>query len=272
MKSKGLLDKQAVSRAFSNAASSYDSIANIQHTTGDLLLTLLDGSGALDRSGLRCLDLGAGTGRETLRLAERAQPSTLLALDIAPGMCTTITSRMPCQAIQADFDSLPVAAGSIDLIFANLALQWSDDLSALLSALHDTLDAGGVIGFNTLLAGSMQEIDAAWATLDDSEHTLEFEQAATLENRLRQFFRIEKLSVDQFTDCHETIEETLQSLRGIGASNHLSNRPKRTMTKSRYRHFLSALEQQALINDVRHERAGEYGLTYVIFSAVCRKI
>lgn len=271
MTQRSLLDKQAVARAFSNAANGYDRIANIQQKTGGHLLSLIDACGVKLKAGSRCLDLGAGTGRETRQLAKQLQPDMLVALDIAPGMCQSVSNRLSCHTLQADFDSLPIVDNSMDLIFANLALQWSDDLPKLLGNLRAVLSANGVIAFNTLLQGSMQEIDAAWADLDDAEHTLDFARRDDIENQLSSFFRIEKITVDRFVDTHETIEETLQSLRGIGASNHLSDRPKRTLTKMRYRRFLSALEQKTLVRDIGHERAGEYGLTYNVLSAVCSK-
>lgn len=90
------------------------------------------------------VDLGCGTGEQTLTLARRFPQARVLGLDSSPEML----SRAPVQQApnlsfaQGDIRDL---GGHYDLIYSNAALQWLPDHEALLPALWTLLQPGGVL-------------------------------------------------------------------------------------------------------------------------------
>lgn len=101
---------------------------------------------------LRILELGAGDGRSTLRLAQRLallRPgSSLTMLDMAPTICETTLSKFAAigwtiEVVTADvFDWLAATDRSFDLVLANLFLHHFEDaeLARLLSAVAQKAD------------------------------------------------------------------------------------------------------------------------------------
>lgn len=77
-----LPDKRQVAASFSRAATSYDSVAELQRDVGQQLLDRLPASIMPER----WMDLGCGTGYFTRALGTRFGEVTGLALDIAEGM------------------------------------------------------------------------------------------------------------------------------------------------------------------------------------------
>jgi SAM-dependent methyltransferase len=96
------------------------------------------------------LDAGAGVGRFTVRLVERARPGTVItAVDLFPSMVQELRglpSRVDVElrVIQADIARLPFARASFDLVMANHVLYHVPDLPGVLERLAGLLAAGGV--------------------------------------------------------------------------------------------------------------------------------
>ena len=89
------------------------------------------------------LDVGAGTGYCTARLAEQFPEAGLFALDIAEGMLRKLHGRPGLRGkvlrVCGDGESLPLRDSSVDLVFSNLALQWCVDLPAALAEFRRVL-------------------------------------------------------------------------------------------------------------------------------------
>ncbi|KGS14720.1 malonyl-CoA O-methyltransferase, partial [Pseudomonas coronafaciens] len=77
-----LPDKRQVAASFSRAAGSYDSVAELQRSVGNHLLTCLPAG----FTPARWLDLGCGTGYFSRVLGQAFSSSEGIALDIAEGM------------------------------------------------------------------------------------------------------------------------------------------------------------------------------------------
>lgn len=107
-------DKRQVAASFSRAASSYDSVAQLQRDVGNELLSRLP----QDREPGRWLDMGCGTGYFSRLLGERFQASEGLALDIAEGMLEHARPLGGAQHfIAGDAERLPLQGQSCELIF-----------------------------------------------------------------------------------------------------------------------------------------------------------
>ncbi|THF88176.1 methyltransferase domain-containing protein [Deinococcus sp. KSM4-11] len=90
------------------------------------------------------VDLGCGTGEQTLELARRFPDAQVLGLDSSAEML----ARTPAgQAANLRFEQGDIAqlTGTYDLIYSNAALQWLPDHPALLAQLWRQLAPGGVL-------------------------------------------------------------------------------------------------------------------------------
>lgn len=173
-------EKNRVARAFANAVNSYDDVAILQRDTADEMLERLE---LVKINPKHILDLGTGTGRNLNLLQQRYPAAQQLAVDIAPAMLLHARQRyraeqglrrwLPRQKsplfIAGDAEQLPLADNSVDLVYANLALQWCE-LTAAFAEIQRVLRPGGLLMFSTLGPDTLQELRQSWATVDNYPH------------------------------------------------------------------------------------------------------
>ena len=109
----------------------------------------LEGLAVRDRfgnvDGLKVLDLGCGTGRHALRLAENG--AVVTALDFSEGMLSE--ARRKPGADLVDFlphdlsEPLPFAESEFDLVVSGLVLEHLDDLDLFFSEIHRVVKSHG---------------------------------------------------------------------------------------------------------------------------------
>ncbi len=209
------VNKPAISRAFGRAAASYENYATLQEITGERLLAIP----GLPVTG-RLLDAGCGTGRYSRYFSGHGYQVT--ALDISQEMLLTAQSRdsQPCY-LCADLDALPFRGHSFDVIWSNLALQWSNDLQQAICQLMSALKPGGNLRFSTVAAGSLPEVGQAWHAVDSHQHVNRFLSLEQLTQAVEGSGIV--LSHEQITLYFPTAKAALWSLKGVGAS-HLHQR------------------------------------------------
>ena len=97
-----------------------------------------------ERDYRQIIDLGCGTGEQTLELAQRFGQAEVLGLDSSAEMLAKAAAH---QAPSLRFQQGDIAAldGQFDLIYSNAALQWLPDHRALLAHLWGHLRVGGVL-------------------------------------------------------------------------------------------------------------------------------
>lgn len=177
------LDRRRVARSFSRAASDYDGAALLQRESGETLLAhVLAHSGSAADAGRgprRLLDLGCGTGYFLPKLREAFPQGQHLALDLATGMLHRARSHAAADAwLAADAAQLPLAAGTLDLIFANLVFQWCAAPGQLLEEMARVLRPGGRIAFATFGPETLWELRTAWRAADGASHVRRFPPVA----------------------------------------------------------------------------------------------
>ncbi len=109
-------------------------------------------------------DIGCGRGTTTLRLAADLRPSTLVALDQSHALLDVAVQRCrdaghPVTPICADFHTLPMPSGSIDLAVAAFCLYHSPQPHAVVAEIARCLAPAGRAVLVTKSADSYAELD-----------------------------------------------------------------------------------------------------------------
>ncbi|WP_022941101.1 malonyl-ACP O-methyltransferase BioC [Psychromonas hadalis] len=212
------IDKQAVADSFSKAAHHYDQFAQLQRDIGEQLLTSVP-----NKNYSMIVDLGCGTGYFSEKLAHQFPRGVLTCFDLSEAMLKQVKKRNINKVTfqQGDIDQLPFTENSIDLIYSNLVVQWSDDLAECLQQIKNSLKKGGRGYLSTLLGGTLHELTQAWKTVDKNPHTNQFLSLEKIQAILKQ------LSVDSVilktetrTLHYKNVIEVMRALKGIGA-NHV---------------------------------------------------
>lgn len=240
-----VFDARQVRRSFSRSASGYDAAAALQHAVEARLLESLDylDDPALQRGPpQRVLDLGCGTGRASAAMQKRWPKAQVLSLDLAlpmlrqartaskgSGWLTNPFVQRPRQAC-ADARALPLAEGSVDLLFSNLCLQWVDDLDAVFAGFRRVLKPGGLLLVSTFGPETLWELREAFARADEAPHVSPFADIAGFGDVLvRAGFRQPVLDRDLDVTRYPDLAALMRELRAIGATNALASR-RHTLT------------------------------------------
>jgi malonyl-CoA O-methyltransferase len=224
------LDRARVRARFSAASSGYDAAARLQAV---VRAELLQRAGELRIAPKVVLDLGAGTGHAARALKQRYPASLVIAADLAPGMLVQAGALLGWrerwfgggwghrfERVAADTRALPLASGCAQLAFSNLMLQWCDDLAPAFGEIARVLEPGGAFAFATFGPATLQELRAAWATVDDLPHVHRFLDMHDVGDALmRAGFEQPVLDVDTHQLDYPGVIELMRDLQRIGAVN-----------------------------------------------------
>ncbi|WP_148253785.1 methyltransferase domain-containing protein [Aidingimonas lacisalsi] len=206
--------RRRVAHAFDRAAPHYEQRASAQHVMGERLWT------ALPEHAHRILDLGCGPGGWTAALASRYPDAALVGLDLSPVMLEHArhTHGDRIGWLCADAAHPPLADQQFDLLFSNLTIQWCPDMAAVFAGLHRLLAARGCALINTLVPGTLTEIDHAWSLPDRPAALLALRSAESYRDQAR-LCGFEHIRLDQRTYRfhYPTFAAVMASIKGVGA-------------------------------------------------------
>ncbi len=246
------LDKRQVRRAFGRAAASYDAAAALQNEVARRLDEKLD---MMRLDPARVCDLGCGTGYGTRLLARRYPKASLVALDLAlpmlaitrrqgagGGWLDRLTRKSPA-CLCADLERLPLAEGCADLLWSNLALQWSNDPDATFAGMRHALREGGLLLFSTFGPDTLKELRQAFASLDGAPHVSRFPDMHDLGDALvRAGFADPVMEMEMLTVTYSDLRTLLGDLKAIGAHNATMGRRRGMMGKGEWARLQAAYE------------------------------
>jgi malonyl-CoA O-methyltransferase len=239
-----LVDKPAIAAAFSRAAGSYDTAADLQRETGETLLGL-----GYPHSGTLVLDAGCGTGYFSRRWCDLGKH--VIALDLAAGMLDHARQQQAANDyLLGDIEHIPLSDSSVDICFSNLAVQWCTDLREALAEFCRVTRSGGIILFSTLAHGSLDELGQAWQQVDGKRHIndfLSFQHISAACQGYRHHLT-SQVYQQQFPD----VIALMRSLQGIGATHLHHGREAGLSGRQR----LTALQQ------AYNTQSGYYPLSY----------
>ncbi|MBK7362531.1 MAG: methyltransferase [Micavibrio sp.] len=136
--------KREVIKNFDRHAETYDLYCGIQETIAQNL--------AYDLPDLDCpdvLEIGAGTGTLTSHLLRKYKGGRFEITDISPGMIALARDRLKQENVffsVLDGENIKLSK-SFDLIAANMAFQWFEDIEGGIFQLRKYLKPGGVLYF-----------------------------------------------------------------------------------------------------------------------------
>jgi malonyl-CoA O-methyltransferase len=225
-----MIDRSVARRRFSRAAASYAGASRLETEIGTRLLERLDYVRIQPR---RMLDLGCGPAREAGALAARYPQALLLLLDFAlpmlrrahpaPGLLARFFAAPSALALCGDFERLPLAAASLQLVFSNMALHWAPQPLPVLREVHRALAEGGLFTFSTLGPDTLRELRAAAG----APRVHAFHDMHDLGDMLLAAgFSAPVMDMEQLTLLYEGPHALLSDLRASGQTCALQSRPR----------------------------------------------
>jgi ubiquinone/menaquinone biosynthesis C-methylase UbiE len=133
-----------IAGAYDRWAAAYDSDVNATRDLDAMIVRRF----APDPNGLEVLELGCGTGKNTVWLAERARRVT--AMDFSAGMLEVARTRVPSavQLLQHDVrHPWPLAAASVDVVIGDLVLEHVEAVDFVFAEAARVMRPGGRVFF-----------------------------------------------------------------------------------------------------------------------------
>ena len=240
-----LLDQRQVRRGFDRAAAGFDAAAALP---GEVRARLLGSLDYLDDTvPAVVLDLGSGTGHAAAAMKKRWPKSQVLALDLSLSMLRQSRRQAgwwrPFTRLCADARTLPLADGSVDLVFANLSLAWMEDLPAVFAGLRRVLRPGGLLVCSSFGPETLGELQAAFTGEHEPPQPIPLLPIAGFGDAMvAAGFRDPVLDRDLFTLTWPDLRALLRELRATGMGNALARRRRGLTGRGRFAAASAACE------------------------------
>ena len=243
-----LFDRRRLRHSFGRAAAGYAEVAVLQREVESRLLEQLEVLG--EKRPLRVLDVGSGPGRASGAIKGRWPKSEVIALDLALPMLRQVGRHTrfwrPVKRLCADASHLPLADGSVDLLFSSLCLQWVQDLPAALAEFRRVLRPGGLLLFSTFGPDTLVELREAYLEAGERQPPLSpFAAIQQVGDALMAAgFRNPVVQRELFTLTYPDVMTLLRELRAIGAGDARVHRPRGLGGRGRQRAMVAAYESR----------------------------
>ncbi len=224
------LDVRRIRRNFSHHADDYDRYARVQKRVVERLVALLRERGPL---GGRVLEVGAGTGRLSLKLVDAFPELRPVVSDLAHDMTRLALGRVSGAAgLDGDAQALPLRSDRFALICSSSVYQWMNSLASAFAESFRVLAPGGTFAFALFGAGTLFELrDSHRRAVAESgalraSHVQQFPDPQQVRQTLEEtgFEQIRILSEDE-VEYHADVAALLYGLKAIGAQNAACGRP-----------------------------------------------
>ncbi len=148
----------------------------------------------------------------------------------------------------ADAERLPIAHGSVDFVYSNLALQWSRPEAAFAEAAR-VLPTGGLFMFSTLGPDTLKELRAAfeksYLTPLSAPHVHDFVDMHDLGDALvHAGFADPVMEMEVITLEYSRVDDLARDLKASGAHNALADRAHGLTTPRRWKRMADRYESE----------------------------
>lgn len=253
------LDKTAVKKSFNRGAGLYDQTAVLQNEVLSRLLERLD---YIKLEPDLVVDLGCGTGQAIKSLKQQYKKSTVLALDMASDMLARAKKQYGFLErkwlLNADMEQLPIKDNAVDLLFSNLALQWSNDLQQTFVEFKRVGRSGGLLMFTTFGVNTLKELRESASCIDASPRVHQFLDMHDIgDMMLSAGLSQPVMDMEEITMEYPSFKDLIKDLKGIGATNAEKTRARGLMTPAKFNRLREAYEQIGF-------KRGRYQATYEV--------
>jgi malonyl-CoA O-methyltransferase len=237
--------KKDIKYSFNKAAQTYDDAAFFQREVADRLLERLNYIRLQPRM---ILDLGAGTGYSAHKLEQLFKKSKVVVFDLAEKMLLKGKEQGRWfnrkRYICGDAEKLPFLDNSMDLIFSNLVLHWTNNIENTIQEIRRVLKPDGLLLFSTLGPDTLYELRQSWSVIDNKTHVHPFVDMHNVGDYLQRANFVDPVVDMEFiTITYNDLKKILLDLKDLGTHNIEQNRLKGLTGKEKFNQFIQAYEK-----------------------------
>jgi malonyl-CoA O-methyltransferase len=242
------VDPRALLRALARAAPTYDDTALLAHEVEGRLLERLD---LMQTDPARLLVSDARAGAAGRALARRFPKAGKYLTDPSAPMLAQARRRRGWRRRQhfcaAWSQALPFAAGTFDLWWSNLGLQWANDLDRVLREAHRVLAPDGLLLFASLGPDTLAELRAALpaAYRRPPPMPLFIDMHDVGDALSRAGFEGVVMENEVITVTYPDLRTLLADARATASGAVLADRPRGLLTPNRLAELEAALPREA---------------------------
>ena len=209
--------KKRVAHHFGRAATTYDHAACFQRRSALLAMRHLPDNIMPEA----ILDLGSGTGYQTLILKQKYPNAVVTGLDISKGMLNyahASDAESNSFWVLGDIEQLPFKKQTLDVVFSSMAIQWCN-LEKVLQEVKRVLKPGGRFVYSSLAKGTFWELRTAWSLVDGGSHTNSFPSTADQKQLVKASgLTCHTMNTQIDTQLYPDVRHLLQSLKSLGVN------------------------------------------------------
>lgn len=235
------IEQQRVAQDFHRAAQSYDAHATLQHA---LMIEACLLAGNYFRKDAQILDVGCGTGAFAIHARDYDKHWNVTGIDIAPAMVEKAARH--CTSVLADVQDLPFGNATFDGVFSGVCLQWVEDKKKAFHEMHRVSKEGGYAVITSFGARTLGELRSSMRSVGMEYSVMEM-PAVDSYNRMAKEVGWRVLSAQQSmtVEYAPRVEDVMQQLKRIGATNKHANRPRHLFGVRRFERMIAEYEKLA---------------------------
>lgn len=250
------LDTALLRHRFDRAATSYVDAAVVQREVGNRLLERFD---VMRIAPTHILDVGCGPGTHTTALAARFPQAVVTVVDHSaamvaravpptPGLLarfTGLSKRPRIRGLVSDMGRLPLPREHADVLWSNFALQWANDLPALLAEWNRVLKIGGLIMFTAPGPDTLIELRRALTKAGEAanQRVQQFTDLHDIGDMLvHAGFADPVMDMEVITLEYASAAALWRDIKAQGAVTSMLSRPRGLLTPRKLRAIESALD------------------------------
>jgi malonyl-CoA O-methyltransferase len=215
-------DRRIARRRFERAASTYSSASRLEAEVGARMLERLD---YMKLSPRRVLDAGSGPPQRLL--GKRYPKAEILALDFSFEMLRSARTWRDrfrrSLSVCGELERLPLAAGSVDLVWSNMALHWLAEPLDAFKEFERVLTPEGLLLFSTLGPDTLKELRAAAG--GDRVHAF-YDMHDVGDMLVAVGFSAPVMDMEMLTIAYPAADGLLKDLRASGQTSARADRPR----------------------------------------------
>lgn len=228
------LEYEAIQKSFNAAAKQYEANAVLQKEVLSRLLERLDDEQKLDErlKPSHILDLGCGTGWAIPEILKLFPDIKISALDFSQSMLNEVADYPETEIYCADVHNLPLSDNSVDIVFSNMLLHWSNEQDVFAEAMR-VLKPNGLLIMSCLGETSLVELKQAWLSVDKQNHVHSFPALHNLgDDLLKKGFGEVVVNAEIITLTYENVTALMKDIKASGGHNVNEGRNKGLMSVS----------------------------------------